>query len=67
MRTCEDPAFLKAEQRLSELAAILAAGFLQLHARAALPDADPDSEIPANSGPTCLDVPAETVLSVLAG
>lgn len=62
MRSCEDPAFLTAEQRRSELAAILAAGFLRLRARAALPGA----ESPSNSGAACLDVPAETVLSVLA-
>jgi hypothetical protein len=67
MRSCEDPTFLTAEQRLSELSAILAAGILRLRAQAALPDAEPDSEIPANSSPTYLDVPAKTVLCVLAG
>jgi len=67
MRSCEDPAFLTAEQRLSELAAILAAGFLRLRVRAILPAAESAVEIPADSGGTCLDVPAKTVLSVLAG
>jgi hypothetical protein len=67
MRSCEDPAFLTAEGRLFELAAILAAGFLRLRARAALPDAESSLEIRPDSGATCLDVPAKTVLSVLAG
>lgn len=67
MRSCEDPAFLTAEQRLSELAAILAAGMLRLRTRAAMPHAESRAEIPADSGPTCLDVPTKTVLSVLAG
>ena len=49
MRSSEDPAFLTAEQRLSELAAILAAGTLRLKARAAIPDAESGVEIPANS------------------
>jgi hypothetical protein len=67
MRSCEDPAFLTAEQRLSELAAILAAGVLRLRASAALPDTESRAENPPNSGATCLDVTAKTVLSVLAG
>lgn len=61
------PPFLTAEQRLSELAAILAAGILRLRVRAALPDAESVVEFPPNSGAACLDVPAKTVLSVLAG
>jgi hypothetical protein len=67
MRSCEDPALLTAEQRLSEVAAILAAGILRLRARAALPATEPGPEIPVDSGATCLDVRAKTVLSVLAG
>lgn len=67
MRSCEDPAFLTADERLSELAAIMAAGVLRLKARAALPDAEAAQEISADSDATCLDVPAKTVLSVLAG
>ena len=65
MRSSEDPAFLTAEQRLSGLAAILAAGILRLRARAALPDAESVAEISAKPVPACLDVPAKTVLSVL--
>jgi hypothetical protein len=67
MRSCEDPAFLTAEQRLSELADTLAAGILRLRARSALPDAESALGIPPDSGGTCLDVGQETVLSVLAG
>lgn len=67
MRSSEDLAFLTPEQRLSELAAILAAGVLRLRSRAAMPDIESGAEISTDSGPTCLDVRQETVLSVLAG
>jgi hypothetical protein len=67
MRSCEDPEFLSADERFSELAAILAAGILRLRVRAALPGAEAAPEISANSGAACLDVRRETVLSVLAG
>jgi hypothetical protein len=62
--------FLTPDDRRHEVAAILAAGLLRLSARAALAaDAGEHSaaENPENSGPTCLEVPAETVLSVPAG
>jgi hypothetical protein len=61
------PAFLTAEQRLSELAGILAAGILRLKTRAALPGDGARPGNPPDSNPACLDVPAKTVLSVLAG
>lgn len=61
---------LTREARLRELAAILAAGISRLRARAALAvdsDEHSASENTAKSGPTCLEVPDETVLSVPAG
>lgn len=67
MRSSEDPALLTAEQRLSELAAILAAAILRRRARAVLPNGESGTQISADSGPPCLDVPAKTVLSVLTG
>jgi hypothetical protein len=51
------------DQRLRELAAILATGILRLHARAALPT----PEKPENPRPNCLEVRAETVPSVPHG
>jgi len=70
MRPHDDPAAMTADGRLREVATILAAGILRLHSRAALPinpgqDFDP-KELP-ESGQDCLEVPAETVLSVHRG
>jgi hypothetical protein len=48
------------DERLREIAAILAAGILRLHARAALPTPEKPETPPQN----CLEVRAETVLSV---
>jgi hypothetical protein len=62
--------FLTPDSRLREVAAILAAGLLRLSARAALAaDLGEHSALgnPPESGPTCLEVPHETVLSVPAG
>ena len=67
MRPIDDPSFLTPDERLSEVASILAAGVLRLRASAALPGDDPNPEIPPDSWPTCLEVPAETVLSVHTG
>jgi len=67
MRPIDDPSFLTPDERLSEVASILAAGVLRLHASAALPGDNPAPEILPDSGPTCLEVPAETVLSIHTG
>ena len=56
--------------RLSEVACILAAGVLRLHARSALAVNLPEQPGPENLPETtqdCLDVVAETVLSVHLG
>ena len=58
------------QARLREVARILAAGVLRLHARVALP-ADTGEvsspKNPAKSSEDCLEVPRETVLSVHTG
>lgn len=67
MRPIDDPSRLTPDERLSEVAGILAAGILRLRARAALPDKPGDSDGPENPGErgvSCLEVPEETVLSV---
>ena len=81
MRPDTDPARMTADQRLREIAAILAAGQLRLRARSALPT-DPLTLRPLpvgegqgeggpeklpETGPDCLEVPSETVLSVHTG
>lgn len=66
MRPHDDPAAMTPDERLRELASILAAGVLRLRSRAALP-ADPGPENLPESGQDCLEVPAETVLSVHTG
>jgi hypothetical protein len=58
------------DQRLREIARILAGGVLRLRARLALPPAPvqlPCPQILPESGPNCLEVPPETVLSVHTG
>ncbi len=55
----DDPASWSPDERFHELARLLAAAFLRLRARSALP-ATPSSD----SGANCLEVPAPTVLSV---
>jgi len=67
MRPIDDPSYLTPDERLSEVASILAAGVLRLRARSALPGDDPAPEILPESWPTCLEVPAKTVLSVHTG
>lgn len=62
----DDDIFLTPAARLCELAEILAAGVLRLHVREALvANADVDSAKNLREpGPACLEVSAETVLSV---
>ena len=67
MRSIEEPASLTSDERLSEVASILAEGILRLHARAALSGDSPIPKILPDSGPSCLEVPADTVLSVHSG
>jgi hypothetical protein len=67
MRPIDDPAFLTPDECLSEVAGILAAGILRLHARAALSGDNLGPEKPPNSGPAGLEVFEETVLSVQRG
>ena len=67
MRSIDDPASLAPDARRSEVASILAAGILRLHARVAIPADVPAPEISPDSATTCLEVPAETVLSVIHG
>jgi hypothetical protein len=57
-----DPASLTPEQRVEEIAAILAAGLLRLRRRAAVPAASPPPEIPADSARNRLDDSPETRL-----
>ena len=67
MRPIDDPSRLTPDERLSEVASILAAGVLRLRARAALPEEPGDSDDPENpdeGGVSCLEVSAETVFSV---
>jgi hypothetical protein len=70
MRPHDDPTAMTADERLREVAAILAAGILRLRSRAALPG-DPDlyrgSIYPPQSTQDCLAVSAQTVLSVHTG
>ena len=67
MRPIDDPSLLTPDERFSEVAGILAAGVLRLHARAALSGDDPGPEKPPNSGPAGLEVSEKTVLSVHTG
>lgn len=67
MRTFDDPSFLTPDERLSEVAAILAGGVLRLYSRSALSCDDPGPEKSPNSGPAGLEVSDETVLSVHSG
>ena len=70
MRSFAFPADLTPDERLAELADILAAGVLRLRARAALSGAASGEVAPKESdrgGVSCLEVPTETVLSVHDG
>lgn len=67
MRSFNDPSSLTPDERLSEVACILAAGVLRLHARAALSCDSPGPEKSQNSAPPGLELSDETVLSVHCG
>ncbi len=54
-----DPAHMSPEERLTELAAILAAGVLRLHRLAAI-SVSPNPQIPSDSRQNCLDLPARS-------
>jgi len=64
MRPFESPDLLTPNERLSEVANILATGILRLHTRAALPDTPKNL---SNSTSPRLELPDETVLSVHNG
>jgi len=67
MRPQTDPTSMTADERLREVAAILAADLLRLRARSALPTDPgqvPGPENPSETGPDCLEVPGEIGLSV---
>jgi hypothetical protein len=66
MRDNDSPS-ATAQERLCEIASIFAAGILRLHARAALTPANPIPQISSDSGPNCLELSPETVLSVHTG
>ena len=63
----DDPSLLTPSERHAELAAIFAAGILRLRARAALPGDSSSPEISPDLAAERLEVPAETVLSVVHG
>lgn len=63
----DDPFLLTPNERRAELSAIFATGILRLRARAALPGDISPSEISPDSVAERLEVPAETVLSVVHG
>jgi hypothetical protein len=67
MRSTDDLSSWAPDARRLEVASILAAGILRLHARVAIPGDVPAPEISPDSATTCLEVPAETVLSVIHG
>ena len=67
MRPIDDPSFLTPDERLSELAGVLATGILRLHARSALSGDNLSPEKSPNSAPAGLEVFEETVLSVQRG
>jgi hypothetical protein len=65
-RNIDEVHMLTDDQRLREIARILAAGVLRLRARVAIPPASvqlPGPQILLESSPICLEVPPETVLS----
>ena len=68
-RNIDEVHMLTEDQRLREIARILGGGVLRLRARVALPPAVqlPGPQILLESGPNCLEVPPETVLSVHTG
>jgi hypothetical protein len=67
MRPINDPSLLTPDERLSEVASILAAGILRLHARAALSGDHLEPGESPNSSGIGLEVCGKTVLSVQRG
>jgi hypothetical protein len=66
MTHCADSARRPDEQRLVDVASILAAGILRLRERQSLPAPANDAN-PADSSPERLEFSGETVLSVVHG
>ena len=66
MTNCAETARTHYEQRLNEIASILAAGILRLRERQSLPK-DEISEIPNGARPSPLEFSGVTVLSVVHG
>ncbi len=67
MQSTDDLSSLAPDARRAEVASILAAGILRLHARVAISGDVPPPEISPDSTTACLEVPAKTVLSVIHG
>jgi hypothetical protein len=67
MRSVDDPAISTPDQRLHDVANIMAAGLLRLHTRAALSGTDSGQKNLPDSGKPGLDVSQKTVLSVHCG
>ena len=70
MRPIDDSSFLTPDERLAEVAGILATSVLRLHTRVALSFDVASRLAPKNlaeSGTSCLEVSEETVLSVHKG
>jgi hypothetical protein len=71
MRPIEDPSTQTPNERLTELAYILATGILRLHTRVALPPNGPNpaqtTENRPDSAPPSLDLSAQTGLTVHTG
>ena len=66
MTNCAEAARTPDEQRLADIAAILAAGILRLRDRESLPVAK-QAKKPGDSSPGRLELSGETVLSVVHG
>lgn len=66
MSNFDDPAQLPPDERLAEIASLLAMGILRLRRRFALPGKT-GQKISPESAPEGLEVPDETRLSVCAG
>lgn len=66
MTNCAEAARGPDEQRLVDVASILAAGILRLRERQSLPIGD-DTGNPGDSSPDRLELSSETVLSVVHG
>jgi len=62
-----EPALSLDDQRIIELATILAGGIVRLHVRSALNVDVVSPEISRKSAASCLELPEETVLSVHTG